>query len=143
MAKTNRITRENLFIGIAKLVSQRSTCKRKQVGCVLVKDNRVVAMGYNGVLPGIPDELGLDNEGNSRTVHAEANAIAFCAKNGIITDGCIIYSTLQPCEKCAELIIQSGILEVYYIDEYRDITGLNVLKANNIKTMKVWEASIK
>lgn len=144
MAKQlNRITREQMFIDIAKTVAKRSTCKRKQVGCLLVRDNRVVAMGYNGVLPGIPDEMGLDKNGNSRTVHAEANAIAFCARNGIKTDNCTLYCTLQPCEKCAELIIQAGITKVYYIDEYRDKTGLEILKLNNIQTIKIWEVSIE
>ncbi len=142
MAKQfNRITREQMFIDIAKTIAKRSTCTRKQVGCVLVIDGRIVATGYNGVLPGIPDENGIDANGNSRTVHAEANAIAFCARKGISTENCILYCTLQPCEKCAELIIQAGIDEVYYLDEYRDTTGLQVLKLSNVKTEKIWEAS--
>ena len=144
MAKQfNRISREQMFIEIAQTIAKRSTCKRKQVGCLLVKDGRIVSMGYNGVLPGIPDEKGMDENGNSRTVHAEANAIAFCARNGIATEECILYSTLQPCEKCAELIIQAGINKVYYIDEYRDKTGLEVLRLSNIETTKIWQVSIE
>lgn len=135
----NRITREEMFKEIAKIVSKRSTCTRKQVGCLLIKENRIVAMGYNGVLPGINEKLGLDSNGNSKTVHAEANMIAFCAKNGIPTEDCILYCTLQPCEKCAELIIQSGIKKVYYGEEYRDTTGLEVLKLNNVE-IETWEA---
>ena len=134
-----RISREQMFMDIAKTVSKRSTCTRKQVGCVLVLENRVIAIGYNGVLPGRPEEEGLDEEGVSHTVHAEANVIAFCAKLGIPTNNCSIYVTLQPCEKCAELIIQSGIKEVVYLEEYRCDKGITLLDKNNIKIRKYAE----
>lgn len=127
-----RITREELFIEIAQLVSLRSTCNRKRVGAVLVRDKRVVAMGYNGVLPGIDPSKGVDEEGNSKTVHAEANLIAYCAKNGIRTQNTTLYTTLAPCEKCAELIIQAGIIKVVYIENYRDPAGVELLKSQNI-----------
>lgn len=127
-----RINRQEMFMEIAQVVSKRSTCSRKQVGCVLVKDNRVVCIGYNGVLPNMPEEMGLDEEGHSHTVHAEANVIAFCAKNGIPTDGCILYTTLSPCEKCAELLIQAGIIEVFFGEYYRNTTGIELLLTNNI-----------
>lgn len=133
-----RITREQMFIEIAQVVSKRSTCSRKRVGCVLVLDNRVIAIGYNGVLPNMPEEMGLDEQGNSHTVHAEANVIAFCAKNGIPTNNCKMYVTLQPCEKCAELIIQAGVIEVNYLEEYRCDKGLQLLNNNNIKVNKVY-----
>lgn len=133
-----RITREQMFIEIGQVVSKRSTCSRKKVGCVLVLDNRVIAIGYNGVLPNTPEEKGLDEEGNSHTVHAEANVIAFCAKNGIPTNGCKMYVTLQPCEKCAELIIQAGVIEVNYLEEYRCSKGLQLLIDNNIKVNQVY-----
>lgn len=133
-AKQNkRITRGNWYYQLAKVTAKRSTCLRKQVGCVLVVDGRPIMMGYNGVLPNQTPETGLDEFGNSRTVHAEANAIAFCAKKGIATEGAIVYCTLQPCEKCAELLIQAGITEVHYWEEYRDDSGLKKLKENNIK----------
>lgn len=121
-----------MFMEIAQVVSKRSTCSRKQVGCVLVKDNRVVCIGYNGVLPNMPESMGIDEEGNSHTVHAEANVIAFCAKNGIPTDGTTLFTTLSPCEKCAELVIQAGIKEVYFHEYYRNTDGINLLIMNNI-----------
>ena len=128
-----RISRENMFIEIAQVVSKRSTCLRKQVGCVLVKDNRVISIGYNGVLPHTDPSEGLDENGNSHTVHAEANLIAFCAKNGIPTNNSILFVTLSPCEKCAELIVQSGIKLVYFVEKYRDDTGLKLLIKNKIQ----------
>ena len=131
-----RISREQMFMDIAKTVSKRSTCTRKQVGCVLVLENRVIAIGYNGVLPGMPPELGSDENGISHTVHAEANVIAFCAKFGIPTMNCSMYVTLQPCEKCAELIVQSGVKEVIYLEDYRCDIGIKLLENNNIKVSK-------
>ena len=128
----NRISRENMFMQIAEVVLLRSSCLKKQVGCVLVKEGRIVATGYNGVLPGDKPEEGIDNKGITHTVHAEGNLIAFCAKNGIPTDGCTLYTTLSPCENCAELIIQSGIEKVVYLEEYRERTGLDLLVKHEV-----------
>lgn len=132
MAK-KRIERQTWYYEFAKLTAKRSTCSRKQVGCIFVIDKRIVAMGYNGVLPEVDPKEGLDEEGNSKTVHAEANAIAYCAKHGIPINGAILYCTLQPCYKCAELLIQAGIREVHFWEEYRDESGLELLMNNNIK----------
>lgn len=129
----NRISREELFIEMAKLISKRSTCLRKQVGAVLVRDGRMIAMGYNGVLPGVDPREGIDELGNSKTVHAEANLIAYCAKYGIRTKGTTLYITLSPCEKCAEIIVQSGIAKVVFLEKYRDPKGVEILKSQNIQ----------
>lgn len=129
MDYSKRISREEFFIEVLNSIKKRSTCIRKQVGALLVKDNRIIAMGYNGVLPGVDPMDGVDPiTGESKTVHAEANIISFCAKNGISTEGCKLYISLSPCIKCAELIVQAGIKEVSYIEEYRDPEGVNVLK---------------
>ena len=127
-----RITRNNYFIEIAKITSKRSICPRKQVGAVLVKDGRIIATGYNGVLPKQEHNDAKNLDGSSATIHAEANLISFCAKEGIPTKGTTLYTTLSPCQKCAELIIQSGIIEVHYVEEYRDIEGLTTLVHNDI-----------
>lgn len=131
-----RISREEMFTQIIQVVSKRSTCIRKKVGCALVYDNRIIAIGYNGVLPNVDPLKGLDEGGNSKTVHAESNMIAFCAKNGIATRGSRLFVTLQPCEKCAELIVQSGITEVVYLEDYRCSKGIEILKDNNIIVRK-------
>ena len=127
-----RISREQYFISIALLTAKRSTCLKKQVGAVLVKEGRIIATGYNGVLPGDDHSSGMDEDGITHTVHAEANIIAFCAKNGISTDNSVLYTTLSPCEKCAELIVQSGIGEITYIEKYRDSSGLQILHNQGI-----------
>ncbi len=117
----------------AKLFARRSSCLKKQVGCVIVKDKRIIATGYNGVLPGMAPSTGLDDDGKTHTIHAEMNAIAFAAKNGIKLEGSTIYCTLSPCEKCAEAIIQSGINSVFYSESYRDRTGIDLLIKQRIK----------
>lgn len=120
-----------MFMEIAQVVSKRSTCNRKHVGAVLIKDNRVIAIGYNGVLPGTNPDEGIDAEGNSKTVHAEANIIAFCAKHGISTQGAELYITLSPCVKCSELIMQAGIKTVCYLEPYRNDEGIQLIRKNN------------
>ena len=133
----DRITREEFFKEAALLISRRSSCLKKQVGALLVIDNRVIAQGYNGVLPGVDPINGMDEDGTTHTVHAEANLISFCAKHGIATDGAIMYITLSPCEKCAELMVQAGIKKVYYIEQYKDLTGIDILLEQDIKAKQI------
>lgn len=112
------------FISIASLVATRSTCITAQVGCVLVRDNRILSTGYNGVPSGevhCTDQgfcrAGVERCGNgrgSRAIHAEINAIGQAARHGISTEGAIAYTTLAPCKKCAECLLASGIAQVYY-----------------------------
>jgi len=129
----SRISREEMFMNIAKEVSRRSSCSRKHVGAALILDNRIISIGYNGVLPGRPKSEGLDSDGVSHTVHAEANIIAFCARNGIATLDSILYVTLSPCDKCAELIKQAGIKKVVFSELYRDTRGIEILTENNVE----------
>ncbi len=138
MEKTqNRISRERLFYEVLKLISLRSTCKRLQVGALLVNDNRIVAMSYNG-------QLGLNSDTCSceislpcqKAIHAEANLISFCAKKGIVTDSATLWVTHKPCKYCSDLVIQSGISQVYYIDDYR-IDNEDYLTVNGVKVNKV------
>lgn len=127
-----RISRSELFMETAKLIAMRSHCPKKQVGAVLIRDNRIIATGYNGVLPGEKHSSAITTDGITHTVHAEANLIAFCAKFGLATNSTILYITMSPCEKCAEIIIQAGIKEVVYLEEYRDTAGLTKLRENDV-----------
>jgi len=115
-----RITRENLNMNIALLISKRATCGRAQVGAVIVKDNRIISTGYNGPLRSEPDCSNHCDTSKSciRAVHAEANAIYNAAKNGLSLEGCELYCTYRPCRKCFEAIVQSGIKKVYYLNDY-------------------------
>lgn len=139
-----RITRDKLYIGVASLFSERSTCGRLNVGCVITKDGRIIASGYNG-----PPKAKIQVENSrcncdlsqpcQRSIHAEANAIAYSARNGIALEGTTMYSTHSPCLKCSELIIQAGIIRVIYLEQFRDISGLQLLIDNKVETRKYAE----
>jgi len=127
-----RINRETMFMRIANIVSERSTCSRLKVGAVLVKDSRIISTGYNGAPKGLPhcEDSGCEMENDSciRTVHAEANVIAFAAKNGIVTDGATLYTTTAPCYTCSKLLVNAGISKVVFENEYRIKKGLRLLE---------------
>lgn len=136
-----RITRAALNIQIAALVSQRGTCGRLQVGAVATHEERIIATGYNGPLPkSQPCALQCDtSQPCTNAVHAEANLIGHCAKNGISLKGTNLYSTHQPCIKCAELIVISGIVAVFYMHPYRLVDGLLLLENNQINYFHIDE----
>lgn len=131
-----RMDRDELLGNIAQLVARRSTCLRLSVGAVLAQEGRIVSMGYNGAPSGMPhcepETCGPD-EVCDRTVHAEANCIAFAAKSGIETDGSTLYTTHSPCNDCAKLIINAGIKRVMYWELFRDIKPVNLLVAAGVK----------
>jgi dCMP deaminase len=121
---TPRASWDEYFMNIAKEVGTRSTCDRKHVGAVIVRDKSILATGYNGSIRGLPhcDEEGhLMEEGHCvRTVHAEANAIVQAAKNGVRIDQAGIYVTASPCWGCFRLIANAGIGRIYFGEFYRD-----------------------
>jgi len=123
MAK-KRVDWHEYFMAIAEQVATRSTCDRKHVGAVIVRDKVILSTGYNGSLRGAPhcDEIGHDMDGGHcvRTVHAEANAVAQAAKNGVNINNTEIYVTASPCLNCFKLIANSGINTIYYKEFYRD-----------------------
>lgn len=113
------------FMDIARVVGSRSTCDRKHVGAVIVRDKTILSTGYNGSIRGMPhcDDDGHElDEGNHcvRTVHAEANAIVQAAKHGVRIDGADVYVTASPCWNCFKLIANAGIKRIYYREFYRD-----------------------
>lgn len=125
------------FMQFAKTVSKRSTCHRKQVGAVFVdKDKkRIMCFGYNG---GCAHEAieGCDrtDPGNCGCIHAEINALT---KNTADLTGAICYLTLSPCAVCAKVIYNSGISKVYYLDDYRDRGGLDILEEKGVEIIHV------
>ena len=119
-----RASWDEYFMAIARTVSSRSTCDRKFVGAVIVRDKSILATGYNGSIRGLPhcDEEGhLMEEGHCvRTVHAEANAIVQAARNGVRIDAASIYVTASPCWGCFRLIANAGIARIAFGEFYRD-----------------------
>ncbi len=120
-----RPTWDQYFMSIAVQASRRATCDRKHVGAVIVRNKRVVvSTGYNGSMKGLAhcDEEGhlMENDHCIRTIHAEANAIVQAARYGAPVDGAAIYTTASPCFQCLKLIVNAGIIEVFYGEFYRD-----------------------
>ena len=115
MTKINRPDWDDYFKEIVLVTKKRSACERLQVGCLLVKDNRIISAGYNGFLPGCPHESIVRNNHEQATIHAEQNAL----NNTIITDvtGCRMYVTSFPCNECTKNIIQRGIKKLIYLDK--------------------------
>lgn len=131
-----RLSWDEYFMSTAFLISSRSPCERLHVGCVLVKDNRIISAGYNGFLPNMPHDSIVINNHEVATVHAEQNAITDCASRGVSTEGATAYITHYPCLNCAKILMASGIKEVRYCCDYRndtlveEITNLNVVRIN-------------
>lgn len=120
--------KHKFYIKLALNVAQASYCTRNKVGALIVNNDNVVAIGYNGTISGFPNVCELeDGSTNPEVLHAESNAIAKCAKSSNSSNGAALYVTLSPCFECAKIIIQSGIKEVYYLEEYRILDGLNLL----------------
>jgi dCMP deaminase len=108
------------FKKILMVTSERSACKRLQVGCLLVKDNRIISQGYNGFLPGCPHKSIVRDGHEQATLHAEQNAITDCAKRGVQCKGSVAFITHYPCIICCRLLLASGILEIKYINDYKN-----------------------
>jgi dCMP deaminase len=119
MAKT-RPSWDDYFKEIVQVTAKRSSCERLQVGCLLVKNNRIIAQGYNGFLPGCPHESKMRDGHEQATIHAEQNAITDCAKRGVSTSNASAYITHYPCIQCMKLLCASGISNIYYINDYRN-----------------------
>ena len=119
-----RASWDEYFMSIAQVVATRSTCPRKYVGAVLVRNRTILSTGYNGSIRGMPhcsDAGHMMEDGHCvATIHAEANAIIQAAKNGVTIDGATIYVTASPCWNCFKQIANSGIRRICYGEFYRD-----------------------
>ena len=126
----------------AKVYAELSSAKRLQVGCVIVKDNTIIGIGYNGMPSGWDNncevEIHEEDLGNSylktrpEVLHAETNAISKVAKSTNSTDGADMFITHAPCLECAKLIHQAGIKNIWFDKHYRDESGINFLQKCNI-----------
>ena len=127
---------DEYFIAMAELAATRSSCPRRQVGAVLVHDNRLIATGYNGAVRGAPHctDVGcLVVDGHCvRAVHAELNAILQCAVTGTPSVGCTLITTSFPCVACAKAAVQAGIVSVIYLSPYPDPNSAEILQAGGV-----------
>ena len=127
-----RIPIENVYMQNAYQFAELSYAKRRKVGCVIVKDSQVISFGYNGTPHGFDNECEIDNTTKTEVLHAESNAIMKVAKSTMSCEGAELYTTTCPCFGCAKLIIQAGIIKVYYTEEYRDMSGVDLLEKAGI-----------
>ena len=135
------------YMKTARIFAELSTSKRKQVGAVVVKDNRIISIGYNGMPSGWDNECEVvsytDFTGTvvtktkAEVLHAESNAIAKLAKSTESGDGASMFITCSPCIECAKMIFQSGIKEVFYNEDYRDDRGIIFLNKCGITVKQI------
>lgn len=115
-----RISWDEYFMSAAFLISSRSPCERLKVGCVIVKENRIISAGYNGFLPGEPHTSIVRDNHEQATVHAEQNAISDCSSRGVSVNGATAYITHYPCLHCAKILAASGIKDIKYDSDYKN-----------------------
>ena len=145
----NRPSWETYFMDIAQLVAKRSTCLRRQVGAVVVKDKRVLSTGYNGApmnvahcrVTGCMREQMKIPSGERhelcRGIHAEQNAIIQAAYHGVSINQAALYCTNLPCSICAKMIINAGIRTIYYLSGYADAMSEEMLKEAGVDVLKI------
>ncbi|MCF0202605.1 MAG: dCMP deaminase family protein [Bacteroidaceae bacterium] len=121
------------YLRMARIWAENSYCKRRQVGALVVKHERIISDGYNGTPSGFENVCEEDGVTKPYVLHAEANAITKLARSNNNSDGATIYITASPCIECAKLIIQSGIKRVVYGEKYRLDDGIQLLKRANIQ----------
>jgi len=144
-----RIPWDHYFMRIAQLVARRSTCIRRKVGAVIVRDKHILTTGYNGAPKGLPhcteigclrEKLGIPSGERveiCRGVHAEQNALVQAARFGISLEGGVLYCTTQPCVTCAKLLINAGIERIIYLEGYADKLGNQMLAEAGVELEKL------
>ena len=133
-----RLDWDSYFMSMAFLIASRSSCNRLHVGCVLVKDTRVISVGYNGFLAKLPHKSIVRDGHEQATVHAEQNSIADCAKRGISCADATAYITHYPCINCAKILAASQIKEIKYSQDYKNDPIVKELFENsNINLLKL------
>lgn len=123
---------DKTYMEIANLIGSHSKAERRKVGCILVLAGRIISTGYNGTPAGFDNTCEIDGVTKPEVLHAESNAIAKCARSTESCEGSSLYVSLSPCLECAKLIIQSGIIAVFYQEAYRDKSGLYLLTKADI-----------
>lgn len=139
---TKQFLLDQRYLAMARVWSQNSYCKRRQVGALMVKDKMIISDGYNGTPSGFENECEDNDVTKPYVLHAEANAITKVAKSNNSSEGATMYITASPCIECAKLIIQAGIRRVVYSEEYRNADGIALLQRAGIEVVHVQEEII-
>jgi dCMP deaminase len=132
----DRLDWDEYFMSIAFLASCRSPCQRLNVGSIIVKNNRLISMGYNGYIQGAPHISRMQDNHEQSIIHSEINAIADCAKRGVSLEDSKIYITHYPCVNCFRSIAACGIKELIYLDDYNNNPIVQELASDSGITIK-------
>jgi dCMP deaminase len=139
--RMERASWDEYFMSIAQVVATRSTCPRKFVGAVLVRNRTILSTGYNGSIRGMPhcaDVGHMMEDGHCvATIHAEANAIIQAARNGVMIEGATNYVTASPCWSCFKQLANAGVVRIVYGEFYRDERIFDVAKRTGIELVHV------
>jgi dCMP deaminase len=140
---------DEYFLRICRVVAQRSTCLRRRVGALLVRERRILATGYNGAPAGLPhcekvgclrEQLGVppgERHELCRGLHAEQNAIIQAALHGVSTEGAVLYVTHHPCTVCAKMLVNAGVTRVVVEEGYPDPLAAQILKEAGIEVFRL------
>ncbi len=140
---------DQYFLQLARQVATRSTCLRRQVGAVLVRDKRILTTGYNGAPRGVAhclevgclrDQLGIpsgERHELCRAIHAEQNAIIQAAIHGVAIEGATLYTTVHPCILCAKMLINAGVREIIYVEGYPDDLSRDMLAEAGVNVVQM------
>lgn len=129
---------DSLYMDIAERVSNESRCPRTQVGCVILAESGMTALGFNGHASGGPNEWEFSTEGNPEVVHAELNALGKMLEQGVSVKGATVYVTLSPCLDCGKLLVRAKVARVVFRDSYRKTEGIDYLRKYGVEVEK-WE----
>ncbi len=132
------------YLAMARIWSQNSYCKRRQVGALIVRDKMIISDGYNGTPSGFENDCeDEDFKTKAYVLHAEANAITKVARSNNSSEGATLYVTASPCIECAKLIIQAGIKRVVFTEKYHNEDGIRLLERAEINVVHIEEELIK
>lgn len=129
---------DKMYMDLAIRISQESKCPRKQVGCIVVAKSGMLAPGFNGHAPGGPNDWRYSEAGNPEVVHAELNALGKMLEQGVSAKDSTVYTTLSCCLECAKLLVRAKVKRVVFLEEYRNIDGLDYLQKYGVLVDK-WE----
>ncbi len=144
---------DDYFMRITREVAQRSTCLRRQVGAILVKDKHILTTGYNGAPTGLPhceevgclrERLGIPSGERAelcRGLHAEQNAIIQAAVHGVQIRGATLYSTTQPCVLCTKMLLNAGVVRIVYQGDYPDELARSLIEEAGIEVVRWSDAA--
>lgn len=134
---------DQLLMATAEIWAQGSKAERLKVGAVIAREGRIIATGYNGTAPG---DCNICEDSENRTkdsvIHAEENAILFCAKHGVRASGCAMYTLVAPCLACARKIVSVGIVRVVYRDTYRSTEGVELLQRLGVEVEMLGQGAV-